>query len=158
VNQSRKPKKQAGPAFINIKEYGRSRLLHDMLTTVKNRAKTSPNYIILVLDDDTAKIMTRFCDIFDLMEHGSVYQIERLKLFRKRYPMSDALYFVKPTLESIKKIITDFPLEDPLDYDQYGDVHLCFSNPVPNEYIELLNKQEKLVKKVKTFFEVNIDF
>lgn len=140
VKVQNKGLKQAGPNFFNIKEYARSRLLHDMVSIVRQRATSSPGYIILVLDDHAARLLSSFCDVFDLMEQGSIYQIERLHLLRKRYPMSDVLYFVKPTLESIKKIIVDYPLDDELDYDQYGDVHLCFSNPVPMDYIELLNK------------------
>jgi hypothetical protein len=88
-----------------------------MLHQVKKKAKLSPGYLILVLDDATAKVMSRFCDVFDLMESGSVYQIERLALQRKRYPQSDVVYFIKPTRASIDKVVADFPDEDKFDYD-----------------------------------------
>jgi hypothetical protein len=109
--------KEVESSFFNIKEYGRSRLLYDMLHQVKKKAKLSPNYLVLVLDDYTAKVMSRFCDVFDLMENGSVYQIEKLGLHRKRYPQSDVIYFVRPTKQSIEKIAADFPLNDEFDYD-----------------------------------------
>lgn len=72
--------------LINIKEYARSRLLKDMLSTVKNKCRLSPDYILLVVDDYTSKLLCNFCDYFDLMENGCIYQIEKLDLLRKRYP------------------------------------------------------------------------
>jgi syntaxin-binding protein 1 len=87
----------------------------------------------MVLDDYSTKMISNFCTMFDLMEAGNIYQTEKLTKVRKRYPMSDAIYFVQPTQGSINKIIEDFPEEDKLDYDQYGSVHLCFLTPVPDE-------------------------
>lgn len=33
--------------------------------------------------------------MYDLIEYGSVYQIEKLEKTRKRYPMSDVIYFIE---------------------------------------------------------------
>lgn len=71
----------------------------------------------MVLDDHAAKMISNYCTMFDLMESGNVYQIEKISKSRKRYPMSDAIYVVAPTQQSINKIIADFPEEDKLDYD-----------------------------------------
>lgn len=54
--------------------------------------RESKNYVILVLDDPSAKMISNFCTMFDLMESGNIYQIEKLMLKRKRYPMSDVVY------------------------------------------------------------------
>jgi hypothetical protein len=78
--------RQNKTSLINIKEFARSRLLHDMLYTAKNKCRLSPDYIILVVDDYTSKLLSNFSDYFDLMENGNIYQIERLDLGRKRYP------------------------------------------------------------------------
>ncbi len=48
----------------------------------------------MVLDDYAAKMISKYATMFDLMEAGNVYQIEKLSKIRKRYPMSDALYLV----------------------------------------------------------------
>jgi ABC-type polysaccharide/polyol phosphate transport system ATPase subunit len=76
---------------------------------VKNKAKLSPNYLILVLDEFSTKIISNYCELWDLMQNGNIYQIERLDKVRKRYPMSDALYFIHPSSGSIDKILEDFP-------------------------------------------------
>ena len=83
--------------MFNINDYARSRVLFDMLQKVKTRCKESPEYIILVFDDYSAKLISNFCTMFDLMEAGNIYQIEKLNKARKRYPMSDVIYFVQPT-------------------------------------------------------------
>ncbi len=85
--------------------------------SIRKKCKFSPEYVILVMDDYSASLISKFCTMFDLMEAGNVYQTERLTKERKRYPMSDAIYLVQPTHESINKIILDFPLEDKLSYD-----------------------------------------
>ena len=38
-----------------------------MLQQVKERARLSKEYLILVLDEYTAKMISNFCDVFDLM-------------------------------------------------------------------------------------------
>lgn len=63
----------------------------------------------MVLDDTSAKMISNFCSVFDLMEAGNVYQIEKLMLARKRYPMSDVVYLVTPTASNIDRILEDFP-------------------------------------------------
>lgn len=56
------------------------------------------------MDDYGSKVMSHFCQQFELMVSGKCYQIEKLELKRKRYPQTDALYFVKPTKTNIKLI------------------------------------------------------
>ena len=88
--------------------------------------RESPNYVILVLDDEAAKLISNFCSMFDLMESGNIYQVEKLMLSRKRYPMSDVVYLVSPSQTTIDKILEDYPEQDEFSFDHYGSVHLCF--------------------------------
>ena len=88
--------------------------------------KESPNYVIMVLDDVSAKMISEFCTTFDLMEAGNIYQLEKLHINRKRYPMSDVIYLVHPSKANIERIVEDFKDSDLYDYDHYGSVHLCF--------------------------------
>lgn len=77
----------------------------------------SPDYLILVMDEYSTKLISTFCTMFDLMEAGNVYQIEKLELKRKRYPMSDVVYLIEPTAASIGSVIEDFPEKDEFSYD-----------------------------------------
>ena len=88
-----------------------------MIEHVKKTAKMSPEYIVLVLDEGSQKIISNFCNCFDLMQYGNIYQMELLSKSRKRYPMSDVLYFLQPTKKSIDLLINDFKEKDELDFD-----------------------------------------
>ena len=76
--------------------------------------------MILVVDNHTSHLVSTFCKPYELIEHGSIYQIEKIDKARKRYPQSDVIYFLDPNKsESIKKMADDFPPdeEDTLSYD-----------------------------------------
>lgn len=129
-----------------------------MIEKVKNTAKMSPDYLILVLDERSEKIISNFCTCFDLMQYGNIYQMELLHKKRKRYPMSDVLYFLQPTKKSIDILLSDFPEEDEFDFDQYGIVHLCFTSAVPRPLFDRLTKCSKLISKLRTFLEINVNY
>jgi hypothetical protein len=145
--------------FFNLNDYVKSRLLFDTLQLkVLPACRDSKDYLILVLDDFAAGLISNFCTTFELMEAGNIYQIEKLGLSRKRYPMSDVVYIVQPSQGSIQKVIEDFPAEDQFSFDQYGTVHLCFLTQVPDERMQEIARCPKLVGKVRTLVEVNLDF
>jgi hypothetical protein len=56
------------------------------------------------------------------------------------------------------RIVKDFPEEDVFDYDQYGNVHLCFCGPCDPFIMEKIKLAPKLVQRLYSFLEVNIDF
>ena len=145
--------------FFNLNEHARSRILYDMLhERVLPKCRESPNYIIMVIDEKSKKMISGFCSLFELMEAGNVYQLEKLELKRKRYPMSDAIYMVHPTKENINRIIEDFKDSKDFDYDQYGSVHLCFLTQLKEEQMEAMSHCPKLVSKLRTLLELNLDF
>jgi syntaxin-binding protein 1 len=111
-----------------------------------------------VLDQFTTKFMTKICVDFNEMFKYKVYQIESLTKARKRYPMTDVIYFVEPIQESITAILDDFPEDDPVDYDYYGQVHLAFTSHVPEVFLEKLANAGKFTKRVISFQEVNTEF
>ena len=72
--------------------------------------------------------------------------------------MTDVVYFIHPTEESIRLVMADFPMEDQLDFDQYGNVHIVFTGPCSDELIDSLCEAPKLAERVMSIFEANIDF
>ena len=87
-----------------------------------------------------------------------VYQVEYLMKSRKRYPMTDVVYFIHPSTDSLKSVMADYPEEDKLEYDQYGNVHLVFTGPCSDDLLELLCDAPKLAERVMSIYEANIDF
>ncbi len=75
----------------------------------------SPEYIIMVVDDHTSKLPTNLnIKTFDMMSQR-VFQVESLGKERKRYPMSDVIYFIHP--RSVREMCRDFPEDDPIPFD-----------------------------------------
>ena len=58
--------------------------------------------------------------------------------------MSDTIYFVEPTRDSIDLILADFPKQDNIEYDQYGQVHLVFTRNCPESLAEHMAMNQKL--------------
>ena len=42
--------------------------------------------------------------------------------------MTDVLYLIEPTRESIDKVLNDFKEDDDKAYDQYGAVHFAYKH------------------------------
>ena len=105
---------------ITLRGYAKFRILNEMIKAVKENAVFSKDYIIMILDDVTAKIFKQTCKMYDLFLF-KVYHLEKLGLKRKRYTKTDAIYFISPSDDSIQKLINDY--SDP-SFIQYGSVHL----------------------------------
>ena len=129
-----------------------------MLKQVQERCKLSPEYVILVLDDYTANMMNKLHINYYEFFKVHVYQVEYLSKSRKRYPMSDAVYFIHTSEESVKAVTADFPEEDKVDFDRYGNVHIVFTGPCPDTLLEMLCDAPKLAERVTSIFEANVDF
>ena len=50
--------------------------------------------------------------------------------------MTDVIYFIEPSLDSINDLLADFPAQDKFDYDQYGQVHIVFTSTCPDSELE----------------------
>ena len=72
--------------------------------------------------------------------------------------MTDAIYFVEPSRNSVAQILNDFPEEDKFDYDQYGQTHIVFTSSCSESLLENISMNEKLVSRTQSFIEANIDF
>ena len=73
--------------------------------------------MVLVLDQHTAQLFSRLnLSFYELYRH-SVFQVAELGKQRKRYPMTDVIYFLSPTHDSVTRLIAEFPEQDEYEYD-----------------------------------------
>lgn len=86
-----------------------------MFKHCNERAVLSKRYLILVCDQKCAKLLNQLCITPIHLVRNHIYQIEDLTKPRKRYPLSDAIYFIGP--ESIDLVLKDFPAKDDIQYD-----------------------------------------
>ena len=137
----------------SIKKHCINRILLDMIQDAQTAAGKDA-IIILVLDDYTAKIVTTFLTMTDILNTG-VFSVEKLEKIRERFVFYHAIYFITPSAESLDIVKSNF--ENPLA-PQYGRIHLYFTQRLLNLTMEKLMINETFVKRVLTCKEVNISF
>ena len=64
--------------------------------------------------------------MFDIMERR-VTIVENLYKARQPFPEMDVIYFITPTIQSVRLLVGDFA--DPRKH-QYGNVHIVFTDTV----------------------------
>ena len=72
--------------------------------------------------------------------------------------MTDVLYLIEPTRESIDKVLNDFKEDDDKAYDQYGAVHFAFCSPISKDLMKIIGLNKKLAERVYSVVEINCDF
>jgi hypothetical protein len=103
--------------LIQLRKIAQDRIVNEMISQIKPNCTLSPDFVVLVLDKYTTHLFTRLnLSFYELYSHN-VFQVEDLKKHRKRYPMTDVIYFVQPSFDSVETIINDFPEQDKFDYD-----------------------------------------
>ena len=85
---------------VSLRSYAKQRILNEMIQAVKNHAHFNREYLIMVLDYSSVRVFSSCCKWFELYEAG-VYHTEILEKKRKKYPRTDAIYFISPTRRSI---------------------------------------------------------
>ena len=62
------------------------------------RSKLPPNdYIILVVDSAALKVFSACCKFFELYT-ADLFHVETIYKVRKKFPQTNAIYFIEPTL------------------------------------------------------------
>ena len=75
---------------------------------------------ILIVDDYSLNILNQTIKMRETLEKG-VYGIEKIQLKRKPFPRLNAVYFVQPTIENLRKIADDFNAKDPEELQKLQD-------------------------------------
>jgi hypothetical protein len=93
------------------------------------------------MDEHTTRVVSSCLTMFEVMEQ-QVSLVENLNLKRQPFQDMDAVYFISPTLDAVRKVMGDFisparaqelPQVDgkPVQpVSRYGSVHLIFCGSV----------------------------
>lgn len=83
--------------FNTLRSYAKHRILNDMVEQARRHASPkSKDYMLLILDHAALRVFSSCCKFFDVYK-ANMYHIERLEVRRKRFPNTDAVYFISPT-------------------------------------------------------------
>ena len=111
--------------------------------------------MVLVVDEPATKVISSVLGMYDIIEE-KVTTVESLKNRRQPLPELEVIYLVYPSAESVKLICQDF--EGGKSGPLYGPVHLFFLTRVGDAEMKTLKACPTLIKRVKTFNEVNLNF
>jgi len=113
--------------------------------------------MILIVDEASTRIISSCIGMYNLME-SRVTLVEDLTKNRAPYRQSAPIYFLSPTHASVDRLIEDWTpskKKKPL----YADtIFLYFTKTLPNDLLQKIKACKPLVKRLKAFNEVNIDF
>lgn len=121
---------------------------------IGSAAEKSNGWMILVLDDESTRVISSALSMYDIMEKR-ISLVEQLHLKRQPFPEMDVVYFVSSSMNSIKRIIADFSSSDK---SMYGNVHIFTLESVSDECMALIQKNQKLLERIQTFTEAQINF
>eukprot|EP01006_Ploeotia_vitrea_P029690 TRINITY_DN62184_c0_g1_i1.p1 TRINITY_DN62184_c0_g1~~TRINITY_DN62184_c0_g1_i1.p1 ORF type:complete len:654 (+),score=356.19 TRINITY_DN62184_c0_g1_i1:113-2074(+) len=129
----------------------KSALKRRILAAIGQVRGDSDTYLVLVVDEYAAKILSSACRMFDILDSGCL-ALEKLELGRERLDMP-ALYFLEPSDDSIDRLIADFAGKKP----QYSDVHVFFTSRCDDDLMERIG-ESKVADHIVTLKELNADF
>jgi syntaxin-binding protein 1 len=117
------------------------------------KAKGNDKAIVLVVDRHTSRILSSCLRMYDIMEAG-VIVLQNIELGREKLDLP-AIYFIDPTQKVIDSLIKDF---SNVKRPQYESIHLFFTARVKPDQMKRISENKILVKRIKTFVELNVDF
>jgi len=134
---------------MNLKDALKKRILEEMIGEVRKTC----DFVILVVDSKTSKILSSCVRVYDVMEAG-VLVVQNLEVGREKLPDTSAIYFIEPSASSVKYLVDDFA--NPAR-PAYKAAHLFFTNHVQAAEMKML-AGSKAIPRVKSFVELNADF
>ncbi|KAF9963764.1 vacuolar sorting protein VPS33/slp1 [Mortierella alpina] len=127
--------------------------LHDRIMESIDSVQPPERYKIVVLDAKTNKIVLSACKMFDIMDRN-VTLVEMLESKRQAYTSLEAVYLLTPCLESVLRLMDDYPNDG---QPKYKAAHVLFTAPLENRLFDRLTKSP-VSKYIRTLRELFIDF
>eukprot|EP00249_Psilotum_nudum_P019849 c27445_g1_i3 orf=1768-3075(-) len=138
--------------YRTFRQAARERLLHEMLRSAKGGGSAS-DWKVLIMDEVTVKVMSYSCKMADITEEG-ISLVEDLNKRRQPLPALDAVYFIRPTRESVQKFRADMAGRSPL----YKRAYVFFSSPVQKDLLQTIKGDMTLLPRIAALREMNLEF
>ena len=114
--------------------------------------------MVLIVDAASTKIISSATGMYNLTKNR-VYLVEDITKKRAPYPKSAPIYFLTPTTDSISRLIDDWtPSPNKKEPLYASSIFLYFSRALPEELFRKIKECKPLLKRLKVFSELNMDF
>ena len=137
----------------SLKTLANSRITVDLLESSILDCQKSCPFTILVVDNYSAKVLSSYLTMSDLLNRG-IFTVELITNKRKKFPNYGVIYFISPTVKSINCLIEDFSNEKS---PTYKIIYLFFTHRLPEELMDKLVTKE-FIKRTVLFKELNLSF
>ncbi|MCQ2820717.1 MAG: Sec1 family protein [archaeon] len=137
----------------NLRGTVMNRIYGDMIDEPVMRGKDSSAFGILIVDEFSAKILSKFCTMTDLLNRG-VFSVESIYQVRQCFPLYQGIYFISPTVKSCEALAKDY--EDKKNY-KYKKIHIFFTHKANEECLKAL-VNEGVINRTQTCSEFNLSF
>ncbi|KAL8433228.1 hypothetical protein ACSSS7_004013 [Eimeria intestinalis] len=138
--------------MASLKQMSKRRLLEEMVQSTAGPG----NYIAMVVDDKTLRVLSSCCSVYDVLYDG-VTVIELLSKQRQPLPELNALYFLSPSEDSIRALIDDFKDERKPQY-RSAYVYLSSNIPESSKIMTRLADSPTLLPRIRCLVEFNLSF
>jgi len=138
-----------------------------LLAIVQNRIQTDllekccskwEKWMVMILDESSMRIISSAIGMYTLME-ARIKTVEHISKKRAPYRESAPIYFLAPTEDSVNRLIADWTPSGDFKLPLYADsIFLYFTSKLPDELFAKIKNCKPLVKRLKAFVEVGIDF
>ena len=109
---------------------------------------------VLVVDSVSVRVISAACSMSEITDEG-VSLVENLDLAREPMAAMEAIYFVSPTYESMKRICADFANPDDPMYDA---AHIFLTSHITDEALFPVKQCRGLRQYLRTLKELNVEF
>lgn len=133
--------------YRSFKQILHDRLLMDMLRSVKTTER-STEWKVLIMDEMTVKVMSSSCTMTEITDEG-ISLVESLGKSRQPLPALDAVYFIRPSPDSVQALIKDMSGKSPL----YKKAFVFFSSSVPRNLLKSIKDEASVLSRVAVLRE-----
>ena len=124
-----------------------------LITKKKKNRKKQFKSCLLIIDDETSKILSSFLSLSDLLNTG-LFSVESISKSRIPFPNSSAIYIIYPTQDNCSKIINDFiNVSKPL----YNNINIYFMESIEETILDTLVNQN-IINRIKKCYDLNLSY
>jgi len=115
--------------------------------------KGSPEWKVLIMDEVTVKVMSCTCKMADITDEG-ISLVEDLNKRRQPLPALDAVYFIQPSQESVRKFMQDMSGKSAL----YKKAYVFFSSPIGRDLLQAIKSDPSVLSRLAALREMNLEY
>lgn len=135
-----------------FRQITRDRLLQEMLKAART-GKASAEWKVLIMDEVTVKVISCSCKMADITDEG-ISLVEDLNKRRQPLPALEAVYFIQPSHDSVRKFMQDMSGKSPL----YKKAYVFFSSPINRNLLQQIKGDQSVLSRVGALREMNLEY